>query len=199
MEQKSIIYWKPEPKERKWLPIPNTPTQRDKAIKNGAMFFTWAALSAPYTGNGQPEPVRYGDMPLDFDCREEPGRALYDVRKLCLVHLPELYDIDPYELEFYCSGSKGFHVVIPAKFLGAQAGHPQLPCIYKKITEQWGAQFNLTTLDHTLYSMKKGKMFRIANIRRENGRYKVSLSLEEIKDLSIEAIEKLSEEPRHVD
>jgi len=41
-------------------------------------------------------------------------------------------------------------------------------------------------------------MFRIPNVRRNNGRYKVPLTLEEVRDLAIGDILKLSEAPRDV-
>lgn len=197
MNQK-VIYWKPEPQNRKWQLIPDTEEARRLAIDKGAMFFTWISFSEPFKGNGQPEPIRYGDMPLDFDSKQDPAKALRELRDLCLIHLPDFYDLDPYEVEFFCSGAKGFHAVIPVCLFGAEAGDPYLPLIYKKIVSWWCAHFDLTTLDLSLYAMRQGKMFRISNVRRDNGRYKIPLTLEEVRDLTIEQIWSLSEKPRNV-
>lgn len=175
------LYWKEEPKERTWKKISDTLQARDVALKKGAMFFTWAVLS----DNGQPEPLRKGDFPLDFDCAEDPAKAFREMRELCLVHLPEIYGIDPYGLRFYASGAKGFHVEIPAKFFDAQDGDPYLPLIYKRIAANWKERFNLTTLDLLIYSMGKGRMWRISNIKRENGRHKVPLRLEEVSGCAL--------------
>jgi len=195
----NIIYWKEEPADRKWKTIPNTPEARQHAIKQGAMFFTWTSLSEAYKDNGQPEPHRQGDFPLDFDHKEKPEKALQDLRTLCLVHLPELFGIDPYAIEFYASGSKGFHAVIPAKLFDAQDGDTYLPLSYKRIAAEWKEKLNLQTLDLSLYNMRRGKMFRIANAKRSNGRYKVPLTLEETRDLSIDDLSKFTEAPRQVD
>ena len=169
-------YWKEEPKERKWKFTEDTKEALATLINNGAMFVTWMA----FKNNGQPEPHRWGDFPLDFDCAEDPSKALRELRELCLTHLPELYGIDAYALRFFSSGSKGFHVEIPAKLFDAQDGDPYLPLIYKRIAAMWKEKFNLETLDLSIYSMGKGRMWRLPNVRRDNGKHKIPLTLEEI-------------------
>ena len=161
------------------------------------MFFTWTSLSEPYSGNGKPEPVRYGDLPLDFDSTD-PNEALKDVKAL-RSHLVALYDVDPYAIQYFLSGGKGFHAIIPAELLGAQDGDQHLPLIYKKIVARWKDQFKLKTLDLSLYCMARGKMFRIPNVKRSNQRYKVPLTMEEIQDLPIGELEALSEQPREIE
>ena len=165
-----VIYWKEETRKRVWKPIEDTHAARKEAIRKGAMFFTWMEFSEPYTNSGSPEPNRTGDNPLDFDNKEHPEKALDELRHLCLVYLPELYGIDPYEIEFYLSGGKGFHAVIPRKCLAAVDGDTHLPLIYKKMVAQWAASLDLQTLDHSLYCMMKGKMFRAPNVKRDNGK-----------------------------
>jgi hypothetical protein len=156
-------------------------------------------FSEPYTGNGHPEPVRYGDLPLDFDSHDDLGITLKEIRELCLFHLPELYDLDPYTVKFYLSGGKGFHAIVPAKIFDAQDGDPCLPLIYKKIAVGWKEQFKLTTLDLSLYNMAMGKMFRLPNIRRENGQYKVPITLEELNNFSIDKLRGLTKRPRKIE
>jgi len=190
------IYWKEARKKARWKYIPDTAEARARAIKAGAMFFTWASLSAPHKGNGQPEPVRIGDLPLDFDDKANPARALRDMKAICLIHLPEFFDIDPYEIKFYCSGSKGFHAVLPKEMFGLEKGDPYLPLIYKKIVADWAARFNLPTIDQSLYAMGKGKMFRIENVKRSNGRFKVPLTFEEVQSLSIDDLLNFSKDKR---
>jgi len=197
--KKEIIYWKEEEQNRKWKIILNTKQARKQAIEQGAMFFTWTLFSESYKGNGQPEPHRWGDFPLDFDSKKDPEQALKDIKALCLLHLPELYGVDPYAIEYFLSGGKGFHGKLSAKLFDAQEGDIYLPLIYKRIAADWKERFNLTTLDLSIYNMGRGRMFRIANVKRENGRYKVPLSLEDVRDLPIDELWKLSESPREVD
>ena len=193
------VYWKEEQPNRTWKIIPDTETDLEQAIKAGAMYSTWASVSHPYNKDDQNEPIRKGDFPLDVDDKNNPENALLDMRTLCLVHLPDFFDVDPYDIQFFCSGAKGFHAVIPANLLGAEAGDPYLPLIYKKIAAEWEKKLNLKTLDMSMYCMGKGKMFRIPNVRRSNGRYKVPLTVDEIMSLPIQELFKLSESPRIID
>ena len=194
-----LFYWKKEKKQDHWKPRRDKPGARERAIKQGAMFFTWTEFSGPYTNSGAPEPMRYGDGPLDFDDAENPENSLKDLRELCLLRLPEEYGIDAYEIEYYLSGAKGFHAVIPRKCLGSVDGDTHLPLIYKKMVAQWAASYNLKTLDHSLYNMRRGKMFRIPNVKRDNGKHKVPLTLEEVRDLSYSELLALGDAPRTID
>lgn len=193
---KTFIYHTTEP-PGKWQVLENTPEAREAAIKRGASFFTWSSLSEPYNGNGA-NPVRFGDMPLDFDNKANPEKALDEMRALLTYHLPELYDYEPEDVSFYCSGCKGFHAVIPAEAFGAEQGHIKLPLIYKTIAQDWVERFNLKTLDMSLYNMKKGKMFRIANVRRINGNFKIPITLDEVQSLTMKDFQELIREPRDV-
>ena len=47
--------------------------------------------------------------------------------------------------------------------------------------------------------MKKGKMFRIQNVKRDNGNYKIPLSLEEVRDLSPDELMELGKAPRQIE
>ena len=196
-EQQNVIYWKEKEAERKWKLIPATDEARREALEKGAMFETWVSFSEE-PGNGS-EPVRFGDFPLDFDSSSDPSEALQELKTLCFVHLEELFSLDAYAIEYFCSGGKGFHAVIPAYCFGSQGGDPLLPLIYKKIAVELKEILQGQTLDLSLYNMKKGKMLRLPNVRRSNGFHKVPLTLEEVQDLSIEEIQELSKSPRSVE
>jgi hypothetical protein len=200
LKEARFIYWKIETPQASWNLIPDTPEARRKAIEQGAMFFTWASLSAPYNeGNGHPEPYRWGDLPLDFDSPNNIQQALEDLRTLCFIHLPEFYDIDPYDLQYFLSGGKGFHAIIPARLLNAEDGDPRLPLIFKDIVGRWKEALHLTSLDMSLYNMKRGKMFRIPNIRRLNGKYKVPISLDEIIRTEAQDLIEFGNAPRNLE
>jgi len=194
-----VFYWKQETSNRPWHCSPDTPEAKGEAIKKGAMFFTWQSLSEPYKGNGQPEPIRYGNLPLDFDDAIDPGKAVKEMKEFCLVHLREYYDIDPYDIDFFLSGGKGCHADLPAKIFNAQNGDPYHHLIYKKIASEWKEKFGLNTLDTSLYAGKKGKMFRLPNVKRSNGCYKVPISLEELRDLPADDLLELAKAPREIE
>jgi hypothetical protein len=122
------LYWKEEEEKRPWKYIAYKQQAMNDAIKKGAMFFTWNKFEfEPW--DGKSEPKRYGNLVLDFDCKEKPQKALDDMKNLCLVHLPEHYEVDPHSIRFFASGSKGFHSVISPFVFDAEVGHTNLPII----------------------------------------------------------------------
>jgi hypothetical protein len=197
MKTGRVGYWKPEAKNTRWQLF--KPEDFQKVLRRGAMFRTWTTFSEPYQSNVHPEPHRYANyFPLDFDCEEDPEKALADMRTLCLTHLPEACDVDPRAIRFYASGAKGFHAEIPVQFFGAENGDPYIPLIFKQIAIDWAAKFGLKTLDLSLYNMKRGRMWRIPNVRRSNGRYKVPLTLEEVRDLPCNELLAFTLSPRNI-
>jgi hypothetical protein len=69
----------------------------------------------------------------------------------------------------------------------------------KLMVSGWKSSFNLKTLDLSLYCMGMGRMFRIPNVRRSNGRFKVPLSLDEVMHLSFDEITQLTYAPREIE
>jgi hypothetical protein len=147
-----FLYWKTETAKDTWNSIPDTPEARDKAIRNGAMFFTTLALSFPFVDGG-PEPNRRGPLVLDLDDKANPDNALQELRKLCMFYLPVTYGIPTWDIKFYCSGSKGFHAEIPARFFGLEAGHTELPLIYKRLVQGWVDKLGFKTVDLSMYGV----------------------------------------------
>jgi hypothetical protein len=194
-EKPYIRYAKIERAESPWWVIHDTLAAIEKARRDGAMFVTTPALAFPYIDGG-PEPNRRDALVVDSDSKGNPQLSLDEIRKLCCSFLPETYGIDAWDIKFYCSGGKGFHAEIPAHFFGLQDGHPELPLIYKKLVQAWVDKLGLTTIDLSMYCMRRGKMFRLANVKRSNGRYKVPLTRDDVGYCSIEALLALSEESR---
>ncbi len=190
-----LRYWTTDP-QGAWRLIKNTPEARDKAINDGAAFFTMCALSAPYE-EGAEEPHRWGDLCFDFDSKDDPGAAHEDVKRL-VAHLEEVYSVEPETLRFFASGSKGFHVEVPAALFAGEAGDPLLPRIHKRMAARLAVSANLPTLDMAIYNMRKGRMWRIPNVKRANGRYKAPLAACELS-LPTEDLMALTAAPRHLE
>ena len=191
---KRIIYWAADPPGKRRI-IPDTPDARADAIRKGAMFFTNNSFEKPYENSGAPEPNRWGKFCFDFD----GTGALKNARDLALTHLPDLYGADPYDLRFFMSGKKGLHIEAPAECFGAENGDTHLPKIWKRIASEFKTAFDLPTLDMSIYNMKSGKLWRIPNVKRSNGRYKVPIELEELRDLSEADLIELTKSPREID
>jgi hypothetical protein len=132
-----------------------------------------------------------GPLYFEFDA-VHAADALHDLR--CCLQMLDLEVGCPLEAaHVWHSGARGYHVTIPAIVIGAEAGHPLLPRIYAAmITRLFPVQI-APTLDRSVYSGGKGRMWRLPNRRRsENGRYKVPLAMPEVLHTPYTEIEALT-------
>lgn len=91
------------------------------------------------------------------------------------------YELTASDVEIYLSGKKGLHFLIqPKVFMEKVAEVNKLPAIYKEIA------FTLAvdTLDFGVYSARRGRMFRTHYNARDNGNYKVQITVEELASLT---------------
>jgi len=194
-------YWKLSKEKSPWRIIPDTPESLLDAIGKGAAF----ASIPSFVGDNPPTDDtlrRYTFLPLDFDDKANPKKALEESRQLITYHLPELYeDFDPAWARYYCSGKKGFHVELPIEMFGKRAidGHALVPLAIKMIVAGWKSRFDLDTLDCSLYCMGKGKMYRLPNVQRSNGRFKVELTPDEFQFSKPDDLWALADNPRELD
>ena len=74
-----------------------------------------------WTEKGKPEPTRFGDLILDFDSKDDSKTAIME-----LIYFVELlrseYDVNPRFLQYWISGGKGCHLLIPARMFGGEEG-----------------------------------------------------------------------------
>lgn len=185
-------YVKPEGKA-KWELIPEGDVAN--AATAGHRFETILSLDRDVDATsieGDSAPKYRGPLYFDLDSDDEES-SLYDLRRL-LISLYWDYGVDLSDINIWASGGKGFHVVIPSKvFIKSGTYQTNLAYTYKNMA----LQFDLTTLDYSIYSQGKGRMWRIENQERPNGRFKVPLSAVEAMALPFPEIKKLTESPRH--
>jgi hypothetical protein len=96
---------------------------------------------------------------------------------------------------WFATGGKGFHMEIPAEcFMEkvAKEGTANLPVIYKEMV----FAMYVDTIDMRVYSQGRGRQWRQPNVLRENGRYKVQLSVKELQELTADGYIELTSNPR---
>jgi len=107
------------------------------------------------------------------------------------------YDLPFDATHLWHSGGRGYHATIPARVIGADAGHPSLPRIYAVMIARLFPSQIAPTLDHSVYSGGQGRMWRLPNRRRsENGRFKIPLAPREVLHTPSAEIEALAHRPR---
>lgn len=178
-------YYQKEGGNEKWSPIPDNKLD----TITDAMFVTILSVDSPVSDDADKESLAAIKFrgPLYFDLDDADSPASTAVNAVQLVKKLEELGIFPAMLEIYATGGKGFHMLVSEEcFLTKppKAGLPLLPAIYKEMA------FNLAvdSLDLVVYTARKGRMFRQANVLRPNGMHKVRIAyteLVQIADMSI--------------
>lgn len=179
-------YVKGEGKE-KWKLIENSEKALQAAVNNGAHFSTVLSLDQDVDKADPEAKINYkGPLYFDIDSADE-NDSLADCRKLLLL-LYKTYGVNLNNLIIHCSGGKGFHVLVPAKVFSTGKALPYLPQIYKTMA----LDFNLEHVDLGIYSGGRGRQFRIENVKRDSGRYKVKLTAAQIFGMSWDELKPLT-------
>lgn len=149
-----------------------------------------------YNLSDQNESYLYGDFYLDFDS-EDFEKVREDVI-ISLSYIKIVFKIENVEevCNIFYSGNKGMHIIVPAKLLGVEPD--------KKLNETFKIMANAIseytknkTLDLRIYDNKR--MFRIPNsIHESTNRYKIYLTLNEVREMSHSAIKELAASPRYI-
>ncbi|WP_454735432.1 hypothetical protein [Cupriavidus necator] len=125
----------------------------------------------------------HGPFYLDFD---GPDIDVVTRQALKLLRrLEDEMDVNMNSLSIFASGGKGFHVEVPMEtFLTKvpKEGIQFLPHIYREMAYS----IFVDTLDLRVYTARKGRMWRVPNKLRDNGRYKVPITWEEMRRMDAE-------------
>lgn len=142
--------------------------------------------------------VKYrGPLYFDFDADGQLDLACSQFRKF-LDRLEDDLGFDLNQARLFASGSKGFHVEIPQEcFIPkiSASGTTWLAAIYKAMAET----LVVDTMDFNVYSGKRGRMWRTPGVKRENGNYKVPITLAEATEITPELYAELiaAHRPQH--
>lgn len=137
--------------------------------------------------------VRFrGPFYADFD-----GEDIEEVIKQTHKFMRTLEDqgVRMDELEYGLTGGRGVHILVPWQIFiknPSSTGYQYLPLIYKSMA----FEMYVETLDMRVYSTKKGRMWRTYNVKRKNDKYKVQVTLQQMRDLTPETYEELTSTPR---
>ena len=138
----------------------------------------------------------WGPFYIDIDS-DDLQEALDDARKV-VKYLVTGYQLNPNtDIKIYATGKKGFHILLnPFLYMDAKP-KAMLPYRYKIMAAGIVRALEDVTLDMVVYSGGKGRMWRLPNIERENGKYKVEIDYTSLISEDIDFISnELCSEPR---
>lgn len=187
-----FFYWQPD-KESSWQE--QQAGLRDRTIQEKRpMYVTVLDLETLVTDDLTADAIskiRYqGPLYFDFDSTqiEETIEAFHRFLNKLVERGVQLNQV-----RLFASGGKGFHVEVPQElFCAKPRPRTLLPHIYKEMA--WSLFVN--TMDMSVYSARKGRMWRVPNVKRENGRYKVPLTPAQALAMTADLYERLTSEPQ---
>ena len=136
--------------------------------------------------------VKYqGPMYFDLDDADDVANSIAGANEL--IKKLKGSGLKDQDFEIYLSGKKGLHILIsPVCFIEKQAPMAKLPAIYKEIA----FKFITETVDFQVYTARKGRMLRTCFNVRDNGNYRVPVSVAELEALTPEGYQALCKQPR---
>lgn len=183
--------WKAEEKRRCWHVIADGPDLMGR-LPRQAHFVTILSYRPGLDGS----PAHYhGPLYCEFDA-SDPSQAFEELRR-CLILLMTEYECPAESIHIWHSGGRGAHVTIPPVVCGAEEGDSQLPRLYAAMIQQLFPSSLMPTLDRSVYSMGKGRQWRLPNRRRaDTGRHKAPLTVREALYTPYADLEVLTRRPR---
>jgi len=139
--------------------IPDTPAARNKALENGALFFSTLSSCRGFLP-GLPAPRKWGDLHLQCAVSSEEFDSLKDALSTffhtkmglgglgCLSVVPE--------------GKHGIRIIVPARILGLEGGHPLLAEIYEFVSEEASTWLKRCGFDHAVTSARGYEVGQLA-------------------------------------
>lgn len=191
-----FYFFQAEGKESRWT---EALADRREALTRDIQpaFSTVLDLSMVPDNNEDWSKVKYrGPFYGDFDAGDDLPYVC-DQFKEFLGKLHAELDFDLTQARFYASGSKGFHIEIPQEcFIPKipKEGTAYLAYIYREMAQS----VIVNTLDLNVYTGKKGRQWRTPNVKRENGMYKVPITLDEAMEIDEVSYRELIKAPRNV-
>lgn len=190
-----FMYWQQAGGEESWQPAlaeHRTQVIATKQPRYTTVLDVSAAIDDTFTRE-QIDQLKYvGDMYWDFD-----GADIAEVTEKFQQFLGKLseLDLDLDMVRLYATGGRGYHVLMPCEIFmtkPSKQGVARLPLIYREIAHE----LYVDTIDLSVYSARRGRMFRTPNVRRENNLFKVAITVDEALAMTPESYKVLCSAPR---
>lgn len=176
-----------------WHPIQDAPNVLEQAKELGAKKLTLLAVDKAIDSTDTRGGHKYkGPLYFDID-GDDLAEAILSARHL-LKRLLEHYEVSPDAIFPYLSGGKGVHILVDQRaFMQRRTAVKDLPLIYKEMA----AELYVPGLDLAPYSLGKNNTFRIENLKRKDGNYRVPIRIKELMEMDPATYKVWVSKPRH--
>jgi len=134
-----------------------------------------------------------GPLYFDIDCKDDLAQAITSgqelIGKLTRMGVPKG------TIKVYLSGSKGLHILVDELLFAGSRPFLRLPEIYKEMARD----LFVIGLDYSVYSSGRGNSFRIVNLQRDDGNFRVPVTPDELAELTVDRYREWVKAPRTVE
>lgn len=169
---------------------------RDQILQQRKPAFTTVldafSVPDPTWGRDDYAKMKYSG-PLYFDWDAESIDETIPQFQKFLTNLRDM-GVNLHSLRLYATGGRGFHLEIPMPVFmpkPPKTGVTGLPAIYREMS----MELVVDTLDMRVYTGRKGRMWRTPGVQRQNGKYKVPISVEDAMAMTPELYDEVCSQP----
>lgn len=176
-----------------WEHLRDAPDVDDQVRKLGAKYLSVLAVDTVLNDEvDSPHDRQYrGPFYIDIDSKHDLTEAVQSARDIC-DKLIDTYGVHEDHIYAWASGSKGIHIIVPASCFSSGRAVKWLPLIYREMAKAlWEPG-----LDFQVYSQGRGNSWRLENLQREDGNYRVPITMAELKALTAENYKEFVKAPR---
>jgi hypothetical protein len=181
-------------KDHAWKPVSAAGLQEMLESRHPPLYRTVLGMPAPYE-DGKVS-CYFGPLYWDIDVSAEQGGvsvAICQVNQL--LDKLSAFGLDLDQVRIFATGSKGFHLEVPHEVIAPKLTPcPDLPKIYWEMVHF--PEIYVDGIDPRVYSARRGRMWRVPNRPRENGKFKVPVSVEQVRSMSAADYETLTSTPQ---
>ena len=175
-----------------WHPIVDSDSVLEDAKRQGAKKLTILAVNKALSDEDARRGHSYkGPLYFDIDL-PDVDEAISSARQL-VRKLVEVYDTPTAAIQIYLSGKKGLHILVDQRaFMQRRTAVKDLPLIYK----QMAVELYVSGVDLGPYACGKNNTFRIVNMKRYDGNFRVPVTITELEHLDSTAYKQMVSGPR---
>ena len=189
----AFYYYQQVGGEEEWQPVPAS--HRPEIEAKQPAFITVLAVSKLVKDLSYEDKLKLAySGPAYFDWDSADEELVIEKANQFLDKLEEM-GVDLAMCRLYATGGKGFHLEIPQELFMDKVppkGYVGLPAVYREMA----LELCVDTLDLKIYSTGRGRMWRTPNVKRTNGRYKVPITVAEMREMTPELYTALTAAPR---
>lgn len=175
-----------------WHPIADSDRVLQEAKEQGAKKLTILAVNEPLGANDAKRGWKY-QGPLYFDIDTPDVKDAIESARELVSKLVNQYHTPEEAIQVFCSGKKGLHVLVDQRgFMQRGTAIKDLPLIYKAMAQK----LYVTGMDLGPYACGRNNTFRIANLKRYDGNYRVPIRITELLTLDADGYAKMVSKPR---